>query len=312
VDNPAQFVSIAKRILRELRTLNETVSAKLLGVQKQIESIAKEHQATKERENPAPEIRAILNPLQGIQAEQHAGNHSQGRYQNRNLIVSVAGVLVLLGYTIVNYKMLCAMRKANKAASDSFTQTLGQMQTQTVAQGNAAAAAQRAATTAEHTLGLMQLQQRALVVLEIPPKFDKPDNSVTYAAKNFGRSVASKVRISTAFVDEVGESPAAQDKACSEIATPRTTGFVNWELLVPEQAGNHRKSFLRSIPSGKEISYFVGCIRYADPFSENRWTRFCYQASPREPGILVGCFGYNSIDEDKENKPNNERQKASK
>jgi RNase H-fold protein (predicted Holliday junction resolvase) len=240
--------------------------------------------------------------------------------------VEMAGIVILSLYTGYTIKMYYANKEAadaaklaadttyaqlflNKRASDV---TLGQMQAQTVAQGNAAAAEQRAATTAEHTLGLMQLQQRALVVLEIPPKFDKPDNSVTYAAKNFGKSVASRVRVGTVFVDEMGEAPQAQEKACSEIGTAPTGGFANWELLVPEQVGYHRKAFLRSIPSGRELSYFVGCIRYADPFSENRWTRFCYQPSFREPGILVVCFGYNSTDEDEESKPKNERQKASK
>jgi hypothetical protein len=65
MDISARFILIAKRILLELRTLNET------------EPIAKEQQAKKEKDAPDPEMGAILNSLQGIQAEQRAGNPSQ-------------------------------------------------------------------------------------------------------------------------------------------------------------------------------------------------------------------------------------------
>ncbi len=141
MDSSVQFVLIAKRILRELKVLSEAVRAGFLGFQKQVEAVAKEYQAGKEKEGPAPEIRSLLNPLQGIQTEQRAANRDQNLYQNRNLVVSWAGVLVLLIYTLVNFGMLCAMRDANKAASDSFKKTLEQMQGQTNAQNVSADAA---------------------------------------------------------------------------------------------------------------------------------------------------------------------------
>ena len=45
MDTLPQLVLIAKRILRELRVLSETVRASLSGVKEQIESIAEEQKA---------------------------------------------------------------------------------------------------------------------------------------------------------------------------------------------------------------------------------------------------------------------------
>jgi hypothetical protein len=160
--------------------------------------------------------------------------------------------------------------------------------------------AAKSADTAERTLELMEVQQRAWVALKIPPRVQMSQGSVTWAVQNFGKSPASRVEATVEFVDELTQVGAAQDRACSAVETAHTGETRRyWELLFPGQSGNQRKAFLR----GREIIYFVGCIKYADPFNDNRWTKFCYQPSTREPGNLVSCFAFNSTEADEEDKP---------
>jgi len=66
MDDTAQFVLIAKRILRELRGLSESVSAGFLGIQKQIESIAEQQQPKEEHQQSPPILRAELQIPQSI------------------------------------------------------------------------------------------------------------------------------------------------------------------------------------------------------------------------------------------------------
>jgi hypothetical protein len=152
---------------------------------------------------------------------------------------------------------------------------------------------------AERTLASLEVQQRAWVALEVPPRLEPSENSVTWAVENFGKSPAYRVEAVPELVNQFTDVRAAQNTACSKIGAAHTshTGEFS-ELLFPRQVGNHRKAFAR----GQEIIYFVGCIRYADPFNDNRWTKFCYQPSPREPGKLVSCFAYNSTDADQQSK----------
>jgi hypothetical protein len=188
------------------------------------------------------------------------------------------------------------MGESLSRTSDLITQAARQVQ----AVNRLAQQAERSANISERTLRLMEVQQRAWVALEIPPRFQKSDNTVTWAVQNFGRSPASRVEAAPGFANELTQVSAAQDKACNAIGTAPTGETRRfWELLFPGQSGNHRKTFV----IGQEITYFVGCIKYADPFNANRWTRFCYQPSGREPGSLVSCFAYNSTEADEENKP---------
>jgi hypothetical protein len=161
-----------------------------------------------------------------------------------------------------------------------------------------ASAAKSAAETAEQTLGLIQIQQRALVALENPPTIDKSDNSVTWAVENFGKSVASQVRLAQDWAKTYEDVPVVQDRLCEVMATTGANRLENWEVLVPRQKGASRKR--KASVRGAKIAdlYFVGCIRYADPFSEERWTKFCYQTSVTEPDNMISCLGYNSIDVD--------------
>jgi len=137
MEGAAQFVSVAKRILRELRALTETVSTSLLGVQKKIEAIVEEQQAKNQREQTPPILRAELEIPEPVKSNWKSDNTKKVR---RELIVIGVNVLTLFSvgaYAFINYHMLCAMREANKTASDSFAKTLCQMQAQTKAQQDA-------------------------------------------------------------------------------------------------------------------------------------------------------------------------------
>jgi hypothetical protein len=307
MDISSKFILIAKRILRELKGLSKSVSAGFLGTQKQIETIAKEHQTANERPDPTPEMRSILDTLQGIEAEQSTGHHSQDRYQNRNLIVSVAGVLVLLGYTIVNYKILRAMRDANKTASDSFAKTLCQMQSQTRAQQTAADASKTAAgaaltqaTTAQNslkaTIDNFHLDQRAWVGLgeyRIETISDREPFKLALPWVNSGKTPAIETEQAVAYIfsDTYLTGP------------PSHAYNFDHGSAIPPQGKYVTRITNRGVPehfeaiTGKKLwMYFFGKFRYHDIYgSKLHTTSFClfYDSDSKE---MVFCEKGNSMD----------------
>jgi hypothetical protein len=218
MSDTAQFVLIAKRILRELSALKQAVSAgflgiqnqnelrtantRLLGIQEGVEAINEQQQAANERPDPTPEMRSILNALQGIQAEQRTGNRSQDTYQKRNLVASWAAVIVLLAYTTATAYQACVMKgtlfeikkqtpklsesadaaksaagtasQALKDSEDSFKKTLEQMKAQTVAQQKAAIATERSNKTA---IASLHVSERAYIFMS-PPQVDTTQHPV--------------------------------------------------------------------------------------------------------------------------------------
>lgn len=80
MDNTTQFILFAKRILRELSALNETVSASLLGVQKQISSIRDQQEATNQQQQQQPPVlRAELQIPESV--ERHKQTYQKKQYR---------------------------------------------------------------------------------------------------------------------------------------------------------------------------------------------------------------------------------------
>jgi hypothetical protein len=139
-----EILVVRQKILGELRSLNVT----LLGVQKQVETVAKEQQAKNEREQSQPVVRAELQVPPAIHTQNVASDAPNERRDKIKTWIEVATLFAVVAYAIINYHMLCQMRKANKTASDSFDEILSQMKAQTAAQQTAADASKIAAKAA--------------------------------------------------------------------------------------------------------------------------------------------------------------------
>src|SRR4029077_4334311 len=114
------FLAFIKSLHSELRSLNN-------NLQKHSEAIDKATSATKDYENKAPEIRAILNYPESVQASKEAANVREQRYQNRNLLLGLATLISLVIYAITTIFIYCATNKAAnaaKSAADTARETL--------------------------------------------------------------------------------------------------------------------------------------------------------------------------------------------
>jgi hypothetical protein len=138
MDNTAQFVLITKRILRELGVLTETVRTGFLKVQEQISSIRDQQESANRRQEEQGEkpkiLKAELHIPEAVQQEKRTSDNYHLAIQTAIAIATVLAFIAAAIYAGINYKMLREMRTANKAASDSFSQTLEQMKDQTKAQ----------------------------------------------------------------------------------------------------------------------------------------------------------------------------------
>jgi hypothetical protein len=114
MDPPSQFILIAKRILRELRTLNETVSASLLGVQKQVESVAKQQHPKDECEKSPPVLRAELQIPEAIKGDWERENIKKACREYFAIGVSTATLFAVIAYAMINYHMLDEMRASSR------------------------------------------------------------------------------------------------------------------------------------------------------------------------------------------------------
>jgi hypothetical protein len=109
MDNTAQCVLIAKRILRELRALNQAVSAGFLGIQKQVETEGKQQCTKNERDQTAPVLRANLQIPDAIISNWERENTKKARREYFAIGVSTVTLLAIIAYAIINYRMLCQM-----------------------------------------------------------------------------------------------------------------------------------------------------------------------------------------------------------
>jgi len=220
---------------------------------------------------------------------------------NGRLVLFTGGLLIfsIVGNGIAIYQAGVAKTAANAAESAAKTaeatlnssnetsnNILEQMRAQSGAMEDAAIAATMSAEIAKDALE----SQRAWLALSGPPKFDQAQNVAFWSLKNFGGSPAFGIAATGSVVGKEEVIASEQNKTCSDLAKDKSFS----ELLFPGGIGRTRGAFA----VGPPIEYVVGCIRYQDRFSRNRWTKFCYEPYPREPGTFVACFNHNSTDAD--------------
>jgi hypothetical protein len=153
--------------------------------------------------------------------------------------------------------------------------------------------AEQSSRLAERTLGIFETQQRAWIALSAPPKLQPARNGVVWALRDFGNSPAFHISAKGENVGLQSQISTTQDRICREI-----DGGENWELLFPGELGRPRAAFVVGAP----IVYVVGCVKYRDQFSSNRWTKFCYEPDSRDSNNFISCLGHNSTDADESSK----------
>jgi hypothetical protein len=119
MNTSTQFVLIAKRILRELGTLRETVRAGFLGVQKQVEAIANEEQTKNEHDQSPPVVRAELYIPEAENTQDKRAKTEKKWLERLKVFLEAATLAAVVIYAIINYHMLCEMRKATEKAGIS-------------------------------------------------------------------------------------------------------------------------------------------------------------------------------------------------
>jgi len=292
-----QFISLAKRILNEFREWKESIRLSLTAIQAEIRSIRHQQETAnqrqrKQREQPIA-LTAELQIPKDVQRDRSARDDRQYRAQKWLAFGTWLAFLAAAIYAGVNYKMLSEMRRANKAANESFAQTLKQMQAQTKALQDSA---NSALTTSETARAQLEASQRAWVAVVNPPVLQPTKNGITWTLRNFGGSPAFHISARGVTLNQSENIASVQDKICRDVE-PSTGSFrAPWEILFPNQTGRPRAAYSIGAP----ISYLIGCVRYNDQFSHNRWTRFCYEEDVRNPPTFIACFDYNSTDADKE------------
>jgi hypothetical protein len=237
MDDNSKFTLIAKRILRELRALNETVGANLLAVQKQVE---KQTEATHkaedavQKEQSLPEAALILNAIESIGRDYRESQRAQDGHHNKTFWVSVVGVMVVAAYTTFTALQWFDLR-------DNF-----------------------------------KVEQRAWVVpfdLSAEPFTGDPIKTIFKVLfKNTGRTPALKTHAWIAATPDLQSIPVTNPEELSGadamILGPNGIGNTSTQKPYPPEA-------IQLIKKGVRL-YIYGTIWYQDVFGKHHWTQFCY------------------------------------
>ena len=279
--NTAQFVLLAKRILRELGALSQTVSTGFLRVQKQIGSIHDQQEAADQQRQYDEQRPQILNAeLQVPEAVQRQKRTSD----NRQFAVQVAlAVVTFLAF-------LAAAIYAGIASRQ-----LRQMKIATENSGVGAEAAQSAARTAADALTQMKISSHAdlrayLRVIPGSPKLTEEkeitfETSVTNVGKTPARKVTSCIK---AVLLDAMEKPDFTYGApntghpCGRVTTGPLLPTIDLHMVMP--TGTQKSPDIPVVFNPDEIkrmdlgkSYILvhGMVTYEDIFGTSHWVTFC-------------------------------------
>jgi hypothetical protein len=277
MDRSYHFILIAKRILRELRGLSEAVTNGFLGIQKQVEAVAKEQHAKNDGDITQPISGAILAVRDSVEHRKESSKAKKwGKRWDR--FIAALTLAALIVYTFVNYHMLHEMRKATEKA------------------GIGADAAKSLADTAASELELSQrpwLIKFDAVIIG-PFIFDRDGGHITirFLLKNVGRSPAVGVWIHDRFYPEniTMPNPFDEQTAVCREAKKQASGQRLGLMLFP---GEPKEIDISDHMSESEITdaldvyngalrpfidpEIVGCADYQSSFSPKRHqTGFIY------------------------------------
>jgi hypothetical protein len=267
MDDNSKFTLIAKRILQELRALSQAVSTGFLGVQKQVESIAKQQYAENERENTLPVLRAELQIPEAIERNRERQNHKKVWREWIAIGVSVLTLFAIVAYAIINYHMLSQMRREADAAKQS------------------ADAASRAIT---NNTNAFITEERAYIRI-LPGEifndpFDPGKLAVNIPYENYGKTDGLiigfdkhargiKIRRDQRNRPSLGE---ANIKSVLPQVVPETIISPNIQNLTTVFGATKSVEETNSFKRLETAVQIYGCIEYLDLFEDSpHWTDFC-------------------------------------
>jgi len=292
MDDTAQFVLIAKRILRELRGLSESVSAGFLGIQKQIESIAEQQQPKEEHQQSPPILRAELQIPQSIKSDWESENTKKARREYFAIGVSVLTLFAVAAYAIINYRMLCQISREADAATRSADVAKGQL-----------VLAQRSLGT---TIDSFHLEQRAWLGLgeALPPPFmegrkrvyvkEGEETSFGFIITNSGRTPAMNVIQGTSYISLLASAKfSPRYPGGTERAGVFQPNAKVWAIT--PTTGRWTKLQVDNLKNGVYALYLFGTISYDDVFGATHHTTICMELSKDLTGFFT-CATYNKAD----------------
>jgi hypothetical protein len=249
-------------------------------LQKHSEAIAENAKATDQQEYKPPEVRAILNFPESVQASKTAAQEGQKRYQNRNLIVAWLTLIALVVYAAITGLIYIASDKAANAAV-SAAEEAKQSRLQSIQSFNA-------------TIEQFHLDQRAWIGVVAVRKIDFQQNPIDLGVDlaNTGKTPAFNVksRIVVKFIPK-GE---AVTITYLPIRLPnyRDTLFPGMvTTLRPTSTPPIPATIAEEVKSGSTVIYYYGWITYDDVFHQSHRTEFCLE---KTPGGGSTCDKYNS------------------
>ena len=261
--NDREILSLTKKLLAELRA----ISATLLGVKNQIETVAEQQKTQSEREQTPPVLRAELQIPEAIEADRKRDGGRKVWREWTAIGLNVLTLLALVAYTIINGRMLREMRISTENA------------------GISADAAKRSADTANLAL---HVSEKAYIALQLP-ELDEEKGITTIAIDNNGRLPATDFEVTiheetcNAIVDiPPGIVPQAGMVFCPEYHRTRLThpsippGIAKTKIDIPLPAFSRDK-----IDIGKQAIVIAGTLRYTDGFPDDPiqdWA-FCFQTT---------------------------------
>lgn len=294
MDKATHFTLIAKRILRELSVLNQSIATLLLKIQQQIEAISKQQYAEKERNQTPPVLRAELQIPEAIEHKREAENRKKARREWYGLLLNFLTLAAIVAYAIINYHMLRQIRREADAANRSATVAEGQF---SLAQRSLGA-----------TIDSFRLEQRAWLDVKIRPN-TRPEAGksldIRITVKNNGRTPAVNIRSVT-----VRTAVFKRDSPNLTLPKPtfKRTDYVSEGILAPDST--HYSDFVFPITS-EDISgidtmqfriYVFGRTDYEDVFKRSHWVTFCGFLLPS--GGFAICPEHNDMDKDNSKNPN--------
>lgn len=303
----AELIVIAKRILQELRTLNEVLNR----TAKHIDSISAEQERGRHQNEPISVRTEVVSFEDAIVRERRAEQVHQQRTQNsikRAAWLTFLAVFAYAGITALQWR---EMRKATDAAKNSADA--------------AKSAAATAKTTLDNSKATFIIEQRPYLVTDTP-QFVSPglvsDNpiktNITY--RNIGKTQAVKILVNLTLVefhparkgthggvekfrrfidskvadlhrkDVRGREEILRDPDIEQDMAPQQSLFstTSDELVLS-------KTDLSLVTTGELPLFCVGVISYTDRFNGSYATEFCYYFFGSDPKTWHVCDTKNTI-----------------
>jgi hypothetical protein len=199
-----RFIVLARKLHDDVRHLVPSFGSDLHEIKNAVQSIDKHNEAHRQKEQPKPELVAVLHEPEPEKAQRHRNNRNTQRRDRVRLIVEWLTFLAVAIYGFIAYRQWKEMIRAAEASQQSaYAACLAAK----IAQGNLQEL-QKANTFSQSMANSSTMQAAAGIDAEkaylvFVPRFPKPeellpDNSnfgVVYSIKNDGKSAALGVKM---------------------------------------------------------------------------------------------------------------------